>query len=275
MLLSINLTIYNKEKILADVLFGILNNTVSDYELVVVLDACKDKSKEILLECIPKFKKDNLKCLKIIESEEELFETKANNKALKASQSDYACIVQDDQVILERGFDNRLMVPLTIYKDVFAVSGRASHNWQYNEASQDINNPDNDLNRWSDVLCHLDHANNKIVDRNSFCVRDSCNRGPLMLRLADVKKLNYLDEIYSPQELCEADLMFRAKKELNKVCGFFDVLWKANLEDGGTRDEQGNTKRWLFAANQKNSKIFYERHKEAMLKRTIENRKIF
>ena len=61
------------------------------------------------------------------------------------------------------------------------------------------------------------------------------NRGPLMINLKDLKKLNYLDEIYSPQDMDDHDLMFRAHKELGKVCGLYSINFKSDNDWGGTR----------------------------------------
>jgi len=71
------------------------------------------------------------------------------------------------------------------------------------------------------------------------------------------------------------DLMFRMRKTLNKVCGAYHIDVESELEWGGTRKETGEPAPWLYKANQKNSKIFYERHKDYIEQfRIIEDRKL-
>lgn len=274
-MLSICLTVHNKGYLLKEVLNGIFKNTAHKFELIVVLDNCTDDSEEVLFKFLETHKPRNLIKQRVFAYFDDLFETKANNVCLKNSSQPFVCIIQDDQIIFEPSWDLRMLAPFKTFNDVFAVSARMAHNWQFNEASEDIHMREINLGKWSDVLTHCDHADKNRVERGVFSVRDSVNRGPLMLNREDVVKLGYLDEIYAPQEMDDHDLMFRAKKELGKVCGFYDIGWHSMPEYGGTRDAEGKTKEWVLNANQKNVKIFYERHKEAINRRTIENRKMF
>ena len=45
---SIILTIHNKEWLVQQVLDGIVKNTRGDYELIIVLDGCTDKSFDVV-----------------------------------------------------------------------------------------------------------------------------------------------------------------------------------------------------------------------------------
>ena len=51
---SIILTVHNKEFLLDRVLNGIQKNTTGEYELIIVLDGCTDKSSEIVEKFINK-----------------------------------------------------------------------------------------------------------------------------------------------------------------------------------------------------------------------------
>ena len=48
MLHSIILTVHNKDYLIENVIRGIYENTVGDYELIVVLDGCTDNSASVV-----------------------------------------------------------------------------------------------------------------------------------------------------------------------------------------------------------------------------------
>ena len=112
------------------------------------------------------------------------------------------------------------------------------------------------------------------MPRNVFAVRGTVNRGPLMINLEDLKELNYFDEAFSPQDMDEHDLMFRMRKKLGKVCGCYWIDFVSDPSWGGTR-KSGQTAPWLYKAQHKNCKIFYERNADVLEEyRIIENREL-
>ena len=50
LLVSVVMTSYNHEKYLADAIESVLNQTFSDFELIIVDDASRDNSQEIIRE---------------------------------------------------------------------------------------------------------------------------------------------------------------------------------------------------------------------------------
>lgn len=263
--LSIILTVHNKDFLLQKVLNGILANTLGNYELIVILDGCSDDSSEILDKNKQQF--DNIK---IFEAPN-VFETKANNIGLKNSNSNYCCIIQDDMIIAEKGWDIRMLKPFLNFSDVFAVTARTAHNWKINQNSKHVNMEYNLDNCWCDILFHCDHAEKKNISRDVFAIRSSVNRGPLMLDHEVIQKLDYLDETYSPQELDDHDLCYRAYKELGKLSGCYWIGYQSEDCWGGTR-VSGKVADWLYKANHKNMKILYSRHKDVIDLRHDENR---
>ena len=96
-----------------------------------------------------------------------------------------------------------------------------------------------------------------------------------MINLEDLKELNYLDEAFSPQDMDDHDLMFRMRKKLGKVCGCYWIDFDSEPSWGGTRKETGEPAPWLYKAQHKNSKIFYERNADVLEEyRIIENREL-
>jgi len=270
-MISICLTIHNKAFLLPEVLAGIKNKTKGLYEIIFVLDGCTDSSPQM----VDYFCMNNPRIKTTVIDAPNVFETRANNLGLRAGTGNHVIILQDDQILTEDGWDQRLLSPFSVFNDVFAVSARCAHSWRFNPHSIDINAQSFDGYRWADILEHYNHADKSNTARDTFAVRDTVNRGPLAIDRADLETMGYLDEVYAPQGFCEHDLMYRMRAKLGKVCGFYNVDWYSKPEYGGTRNEDGSTKKWMLEADWKNSKIFYERHKEAMLLPAItENRKV-
>ena len=266
---SIILTIHNKGWLLPRVLDGILNNTLGDYELISVLDGCTDES-EIILNT---FIENNPKIKTKILYAPDVYETISNNIGMKSASGDKVIIVQDDMVVQEKGWNQRLEKPFKYFDDVFAVTARTAHNWIFNPDTQHLG-MDEDLDYcWCDILTHVDHAGRQhSLPRNIFAVRNTVNRGPLMIDHDDLKKLNYLDEVYAPLEMDEHDLCYRAYKELNKVVGCYWIDYRSDDSWGGTR-VSGTTASWHLKASHKNMKIFYQKHKDLITnRRLVENR---
>lgn len=267
---SIVLTVHNKEFLIEKVLNSIKKYTTGNYELIVVLDGCTDQSKNI----VEKFIQTNPQILTKVLETPDFFETKANNVGLKESKGEYAIIIQDDMVICEMNWNRRMEKPFNCFDDVFAVTARTAHNWIYNKDSKHIGMIDDLDDCYCDILIHCDHADKTNIPRDTFAVRASVNRGPLMVKLEDLKKLNYLDEEYAPLDMDDHDLMFRARKELGKVCGCYWIDYQSENEWGSTRIN-GSPAPWYLKSQHKNVKIFHERYKEILNStQIIENRKV-
>lgn len=212
------LTIHNKDFLIDHVVNGILNS-ISDTttQLIVVFDGCTDNSEAIV--------KNRLKDITSIKIDyvytDDVFETKANNAGLKKVENEFVTIIQDDMVIVEQGFDKRLMHPFKSFDDVFAVTSFVAHNNIYDEEKQEIG--------------YIDMASKSNSSRDIFYAREYGNRGPLMYNFEDVVKLNYLDEYFYPQNYDDMDISMRALKELGKVSGLYWIGYISDLGWGATR----------------------------------------
>jgi O-antigen biosynthesis protein len=268
-MLSINLTVHNKDFLLLDCLERIKKYTTGKYEIVIVLDGCTDLS----LSITDQFISDNKDLLiKKIEAPN-VFETKANNLAAKNSNGEYIAIIQDDMLINEKGWNERMIKPFLVFDDVFSVTSRTSHNWTINHNSQHINLDQIPNGIWSDILFHIDHADRNNTPREIFEIRDSSNRGPLMINHSDMERMGYFDEMFSPQDMDDHDLHYRVKKELGKVTGLYWIDYISEDSWGGTR-ESGAVGQWLLNSNHKNQKIIYDRHKELLIGGKKESRRL-
>lgn len=260
---SVILTIHNKAWLIDRVLHGIFENSRDDdYELIIVIDGCTDNS-ESVVESFCELHKPSRVPMKILHAPN-VFETKANNLAARSASGETIVIVQDDMVIKENGWLSRMRKPIREFSDIFAVTARTAHNWVYN-TSNAHERLDVELdNCWCDILLHVDHANRKNTPRDVFAIRESVNRGPLMIRHDVLQKMDYFDEKFSPQDMDDHDLCYRTYKSLGMRSGCYWIDFDTQDEWGGTR-VGGSTAPWLLKANHKNMKIVWNRHRDLIL----------
>ncbi len=268
--ISIVLTIHNKGFLLERVLQKIKQYTTGNYELIMVVDGCTDNSLQI---CEQFQKSYHYIESKIIETPN-IYETKANNTGAKLAAGEIVIFLQDDVILKEYNWNGRLTLPFKM-DDVFAVSGRMAHNWQLNTNSSYYNNPHIKDTGWCDLLTAVNQASKEHnTPRSEFAIRDSVIRAPLAIKKADLQKMGYLDESFYPQDCDDHDLCYRMHKKLKKVVGCFWIEFESDLKWGGTRDENGNTKPWLFAAQNKNAQELWTRHADRISQPTVETRTI-
>ena len=199
---SLVLTVHNKEWLIDSVLDGILRNTVGKYELIVVIDGCTDNSEDVIRRILSRTSVPH----KIIHTPD-VFETKkANNAGLKECSGDFVTIIQDDIVINEYAWNMRMQKPFIKCDDIFAVSANYSHNYILNTQSKHLNMEEDLDNCWCDILQSVDEASVRNIPRDTFAIRATVNRGPLMINHSDLKELGYFDEAYSPQDMDDHDL---------------------------------------------------------------------
>jgi len=254
---SIILTVHNKGWLIGDVIERIKETTVGEYELIVVVDGCSDNSEEVVKKSV-----DGMKNYTVLFADD-VFETKANNMGLRAAVGDKVIIVQDDMLIKEVGWNLRMEKPFNAFDDVFAVTARTAHNWEWNPYNTHGGMKEDLDTCWCDICNHTDHADRNNTTRDVFAVRRSINRGPMMIDHEDLKTMGYFDEEFAPQDMDDHDLMYRMKKKLNKVCGCYWIDFQSEDAWGGTR-VSGEPAPWLLKANHKNMKLFYDRHKDIL-----------
>ena len=251
------LTVHNKEFLLLRVLESIKKFSSGNYELIIVLDGCTDRSAEIANQ----FKNVNPQIKIIIITTPDVFEVKANNAGLRIGTGEIAIIIQDDMIVNENNWNERITKPFRMFDDVFAVTARCAHNWEFNSNSKHIHSSTNNNYEWSDILKHVDHAERSNTPRNIFSIRQCVNRGPLAFNYSDIRSLGYFDELFAPSDMDDHDLCFRMQKALKKVVGCYWIDYISDIQWGGARIT-GSPASWWYESNQKNTRIVYERHKD-------------
>lgn len=236
------LTVHNKQDLIKDVCLGIIENISNlTKEIIIVLDGCNDDSEKIIREVML-----NTSVPINYVYTDDVFELRANNEGLKQVTSDYVILIQDDMIIKEKNFDERMLKPFISFNDVFAVTSQTAHNNTISNGS----------------LLSTESADRRMGhSRDIFYVREIANRGPLMYKYSDVKQLGFFDEHLAPNSYDDHDISYRAYKELNKVSGLYWIDYDSEPEWGTGRQKNQNIHR---DAHTRNSKIVLDRHRDVM-----------
>lgn len=248
-MISIILPVHNKQDLIEQVLRSICDNSSPLVkEVLVILDGCTDLSEYLV------YKFTQAECLcnpKInwrVFQTPDVWEVKACNYGLRLANEQYCASVQDDMVITEHHWDARLIKPFLTWNNVFAVSSLAAHDLTINKEGH-IDFPD------------IKNAHN--TARNIFAIRDSVNRGPLMMRHSMLGHLNYLDEVFAPLGMDDMDICLRAYQH-GWISGLYPMPHFSKPEWGTTRNNGYSagvaSKAWV-----KNDKILVNRHRAALI----------
>ena len=262
---TIILTVHNKEKTIQKILYH-LCKTVSDItiELIIILDGCTDGT----LIQVKNFLNLNKFAIKIrLIMTDDIWETKANNVGLKKVRTKYATIVQDDMLMKHNKWDKKLIKNFINFR-LFAVSGRAAHNFSFMDNKFKVVNlfgreypltDNNILGKLVGKFVYLFKPYWIYRYINFFDIRLVVNRGPLMLDMSKARELSFFDEIFAPFELDDIDLCCRAFKKFGLYSAANPIYY---IELDGSK--KNNPKSKIVSENciEKNTKIILERHYE-------------
>lgn len=253
--ISCVLTTHNKENMIESVVTGLINNFSNLVtQFVIVFDGCSDNTEYLTKNILSKIHNIDIEYVYT----DDVFETKANNAGLKKAYNPYALLVQDDMIVCEKNFDNRMLQPFLAFEDVFAVTSQTSHNNLF---------IDNSIN-------YIDLADRRLgASREFFYVREIANRGPLMYNTEDVRRLDYFDELFCPNSYDDHDISYRAKKLLNKVSGLYWIDYQSEPSWGTGRQKNQHIHE---KAHRDNEKKILDRHRDVVtnLNKQNEQRRI-
>jgi glycosyltransferase involved in cell wall biosynthesis len=234
---SVVIPIYNQEGIIERNLRSMLETiTETPYEMILIVDACSDKTEEKVLELfggagLP----DLLTNVVIMRSVSPLFETAADNLGFLCSRGEYILEIQADMQMTERGFNTVLLRPFFRITNLIAVSGRSCHGLTYDQGLGKMGVA---------VEAPLDSR----LNRNCIYVGETCNRGPIILRRKMVEELGYLDEINYFLNYSEHDLFTRARVLKSWLCGYVPMEFVSPCSDGSTRKLRDPVNEAVFLA---------------------------
>ena len=249
---SVVVSAHNAARLLPATLAALLRHTLGAWELILVLDGCSDASlaaaTRALNVSLPTGAWGGLVRVRVLLHPTPVWETSSDNSglALAHAQSSVAVLVQPDQHVSQRGWNVALSLPIALFPDVWAVSGRDAHNAAAGrgEGSEGFN-----LTAARDLATPL--GDEMLAQQSrTFWIRDAVNRGPLALALPPLRRLGFLNERDFLIRRDDHDLMLRAYLQLGLKCGKYAVGFVSPPREGASRQKgrlrSRNTREWLF-----------------------------
>jgi glycosyltransferase involved in cell wall biosynthesis len=222
---SIIMPIYNQELIVVKHIQSIIDNTTEkNYEIILILDSCSDNTEANLLNWVNSEKPSILTKLLILKSEDPLFETAADNLGFLCGRGKYLLEIQADMEMTERGYNMKLLKPFLQNTLLIGISGRCCHDYACTIGIGKLGH-----------LIEKNLSDLQYIDRESFYVGETCNRGPLLLDNEKLKELGYLDEENYFLDNSDHDLFARAYYEKGYICGYVPIDFISLLKNGSTR----------------------------------------
>jgi hypothetical protein len=220
---SVVMPIHNQGPILYDVLMKLFIHTHGLYDLFLILDGCTDESRTEVLRAVEHIPTE-LCQLTIVSLAEGVFETSCDNLGFVNARAPYIVEVQADMQIQTSNYNVLLALPLEIYPDLIAVSGRCCHTFRPPYTGEGKLGA-----KAEEPHCMPFSMYNQIF------LSQTINRGPLVLRREMVEALGYLDEQQFVLEHDEHDLFYRAWTQKGWRTAFYPVEVYSPLAWGSTR----------------------------------------
>eukprot|EP00041_Stephanoeca_diplocostata_P031077 m.958537 g.958537 ORF g.958537 m.958537 type:complete len:459 (-) comp23881_c0_seq1:2553-3929(-) len=251
---SIIVNIFNHQHTIERVLRQIFKTTSETYELILFFDGCTDDSIKLALQLVDSYVEGlwntcanvddiadphvqcktttgNLIHVRAIVQPpgNSVYETTGNNIAMRSAEGKYFVLMQDDMYMTEPAWNSRLAAGPRAFDDVVSVSAMCAHNL-------------------------VDHSKNKVgpcgalrqmrakrppqKDGDMSCemhIRETANRGPLLLDAIKTKTLGYLDELNFRLARDDHDFHCRARVDHHWVTGHIHVGFFVLIAEGGVR----------------------------------------
>jgi hypothetical protein len=220
---SVVMPIHNQGPILYDVLMKLFIHTHGLYDLFLILDGCTDESRQEVLRALDHIPAE-LCQLTIVSLAEGIFETSCDNLGFVNARAPYIVELQADMQIQTSNYNVLLALPLEIYPDLIAVSGRCCHAF-----SPPYSGVGKLGAKAEEPHCMPFSMYNQIF------LSQTVNRGPLVLRREMVEALGYLNEQQFVLEHDEHDLFYRAWTQKGWRTAFYPVEVYSPLAWGSTR----------------------------------------
>jgi glycosyltransferase involved in cell wall biosynthesis len=231
---SIIVPICNQESIIVKHIKSILDKTtVKEFELILIIDCCSDRTEEYITSWINNNEKvlEDYKLLTnilVLKSTIPLFEVAADNLGFFCSRGKYCLEIQADMEMTDEGYNMRLLQPFLLNDNIIGISGRCTH---------DFTGQRGGVGKLGfDISIKVKDLPN--VDADYYYIGETCNRGPLLFDKEKLKTLKYLDEANYFLENDEHDLFARAYVEHGWRCGYVPIDFIALLENGTMRKKR-------------------------------------
>jgi GT2 family glycosyltransferase len=211
---SIIILNYNGKKLLEKCIESIIDNTLEDYEIIVVDNNSNDGSAKMVRKKFP--------TVKLIQNSENYGFSKGNNIGMKSAKSDFVLLLNNDTEVTKGWLKE--MVKTISKKGVGVVGPRlVLPNGEVQKNCYDYRFGYTIKFAPSGMISHNDERFHQLVkEREVDCVSGAC----LLIKKSVIEKIGFLDEGYSPIYFEDVDYCFRAKRAGYKViCNPHSVLY--------------------------------------------------
>jgi glycosyltransferase involved in cell wall biosynthesis len=242
---SVCLTIHNQENVIGFVASSVIACVSENVkEIICLFDGCTDKSEQIVRET---FELGDIPVKYL--TAPNVWEVRANNQVFKESSYPYILTLQDDMVLQEINFDQKMLKPFRQVDNLLGITNRNAQD-EYiqngkllyrNVAGSDVNSP-----------------------KDYLFIRDIIVRGPIMFDHVKLAEMNYLNDEFAPIYADDYDLCFRAWKEKNYVVGSYILDYMSPEAWGVTRKHNSAQHDFWYASAMKNEKMIMERYADIM-----------
>ncbi|DBB14312.1 TPA: hypothetical protein ACH3X3_001246 [Trebouxia sp. C0006] len=238
---AVIVSLHDHAGVVNETVASLLSKTWGSFELVLVFDDCLDNTlievHQLIRSWLSSSDFEQTQCqssvltrIRCIVQPTSVWETSSDNIGMRASQpTGFYLLVQADMKIYEAGYNLKMSVPTEVYNDLFAISARCSHNLvsrAHGDAA--VGRCGEDIGR------HLDSSFAANYGKCVF-VRESVNRGPLLLRADRATSLGFFDERNFILENDDHNMMLRALINYGWKSGYFHIDFVAPLEYGARR----------------------------------------
>lgn len=224
--------VFNKQDILPMTLNGLDKCASHESRILIVIDGCTDNSERIVDE----FKaRTNRNIEKIYMPDVHML--RSVNAALKVVTSGYSVVMQDDIVLKEPNFEEKIT---NLYEKMGSRLGVVSLRLASNVRSNTLlnrlrmRNIDPMIEEFDFIIKSGEPQNFLLGNNESFYPRMSAINGPNIIPWDVRQKVGIFDEMLAPYGYDDPDYCLRAMK-LGYVNGLFPLNFRSDIDWGGTR----------------------------------------
>ena len=222
--LSVILPVYNVEKYIDNCLYKLVNQTIDDYEIIIIIDGSQDGS----IDIVKKYKEKYPDLIKIYETENK-GASAARNFGLEKSNGEFIGFVDSDDWVKITMFEKMYNYAVKNKCDIVVCDYCKVIGQIQNEVILDINNEDNIGDK---VIKSRPYAWNKLYRKSVFqkyklkfpegiIFEDICTIYPLLLQ---VNKIGYINERLYYYNIRTNSVMSNKKREDLKMLEVLKIL---------------------------------------------------
>lgn len=125
---SVIVPCFNQETIILEVLTKVIDSMKSSFELIIINDCSTDQTLERIISFASRdFNGSSLIRLEVYSNDNPQFETYCDHFGFSKAEGRFLLEIQADMFINDPGFDLRMIQVFNKYEDIFALSGRGTH----------------------------------------------------------------------------------------------------------------------------------------------------